>query len=117
MLQLRKIIFILLTGRFKRPVSENQKKLSFREVLAIYHEGIIALSACLKGEVAYNMIHQGYEAARKVALKYRELFGDDYYLEIQWLENDANKNGYDILLIGEAAHSNKSNAAWISLAV
>jgi DNA polymerase-3 subunit alpha len=53
-----------------------------REVLAKYHEGIIALSACLKGEVAFKMIHEGYEAARKVALEYRELFGDDYYLEI-----------------------------------
>jgi len=53
-----------------------------REVLQKYHEGIIALSACLKGEVAYKMVHEGYEASRKVALEYREIFGDDYYLEI-----------------------------------
>jgi DNA polymerase-3 subunit alpha len=53
-----------------------------REVLAKYHDGIIALSACLKGEVAYKILHEGYEAARKVALEYREIFGDDYYLEI-----------------------------------
>jgi len=53
-----------------------------REVLAKYHEGIVALSACLKGEVAYKMLHEGYEAARKVALEYRDIFGDDYYLEI-----------------------------------
>jgi DNA polymerase-3 subunit alpha len=53
-----------------------------REVLQKYHDGIIALSACLKGEVAYKMIHEGYEASRKVALEYRDIFGDDYYLEI-----------------------------------
>jgi DNA polymerase-3 subunit alpha len=53
-----------------------------REVLQQYHDGIIALSACLKGEVSYKMIHEGYEASRKVALAYREIFGDDYYLEI-----------------------------------
>jgi DNA polymerase-3 subunit alpha len=53
-----------------------------REVLQKYHEGLIVLSACLKGEVAYKMLHEGYEAARKVALEYREIFGDDYYLEI-----------------------------------
>ena len=53
-----------------------------REVLKQYHDGIIALSACLKGEVAFKMIHEGYETSRKVALEYREIFGDDYYLEI-----------------------------------
>jgi DNA polymerase-3 subunit alpha len=53
-----------------------------REVLKKYHEGIIVLSACLKGEVAFKMIHESYEAARKVALEYRDIFGDDYYLEI-----------------------------------
>ncbi len=53
-----------------------------REVLQKYHDGLIVLSACLKGEVAYKMLHEGYEAARTVALEYREIFGDDYYLEI-----------------------------------
>ncbi|MDZ7290430.1 MAG: DNA polymerase III subunit alpha [candidate division KSB1 bacterium] len=53
-----------------------------REVLAKYREGIIVLSACLKGEVANKLLNEGYEAARKVALEYREIFGDDYYLEI-----------------------------------
>jgi DNA polymerase-3 subunit alpha len=54
-----------------------------REVLQKYCEGLIALSACLKGEVAYSMLNTGYEAARKKALEYREIFKDDYYLEIQ----------------------------------
>lgn len=54
-----------------------------REVLQKYHEGLIALSACLKGEVAHALLHSGHEAAKKMALEYREIFKDDYYLEIQ----------------------------------
>jgi DNA polymerase-3 subunit alpha len=53
-----------------------------REVLTKYHEGILVLSACLKGELAQKLLHEGFEAARKVALEYREIFGDDYFLEI-----------------------------------
>lgn len=53
-----------------------------REVLQKYHEGIIVLSACLKGEVAQALLAGNEEGARQVALEYRELFGDDYYLEI-----------------------------------
>jgi DNA polymerase-3 subunit alpha len=53
-----------------------------REVLKKYCEGIVVLSACLKGEVAHKLLNEGFEAARKVALDYREIFGDDYYLEI-----------------------------------
>lgn len=53
-----------------------------REVLQKYHEGIIVLSACLKGEVAQALLSNNYEGAKQIALDYRELFGDDYYLEI-----------------------------------
>lgn len=54
-----------------------------REVLQKYSEGIVALSACLKGEVAYNFLKKGYDEAKRIALEYREIFKDDYYLEIQ----------------------------------
>ncbi|MFQ5629734.1 MAG: PHP domain-containing protein, partial [bacterium] len=53
-----------------------------KELLREYHEGIICSSACLKGEVAYKALHQGYEAGRDAAIEYREIFGDDYYLEV-----------------------------------
>ncbi len=52
------------------------------EMLQKYHEGIIVFSACLKGEVAQKILHGKIDEARKTALQYRELFGDDYYLEI-----------------------------------
>jgi DNA polymerase-3 subunit alpha len=53
-----------------------------RQALLENHEGLIALSACLKGEVAYKLLNESYEAARDTARAYREMFGDDYYLEI-----------------------------------
>ncbi|MFQ5706061.1 MAG: DNA polymerase III subunit alpha [bacterium] len=54
-----------------------------KEVLAKYHEGLIALSACLKGEVASQLLKKGFQEAKESALEYREIFGDDFYLEIQ----------------------------------
>ena len=54
------------------------------EVLEEYHEGIIALSACLAGEVARNIQKDLYEEAKKSALKYENVFGKgNYFLELQ----------------------------------
>lgn len=54
------------------------------ELLQEYHEGIIALSACLAGEIP-KLISRGREDdARKAAQKYKDLFGEDsFYLELQ----------------------------------
>jgi DNA polymerase-3 subunit alpha len=46
-------------------------------------EGIIALSACLGGEVNNNLLAGNYEAAKAAALEYKAIFQDDFYLEIQ----------------------------------
>lgn len=55
-----------------------------RETLKKYHEGLICLSACLSGEVSRRLLADDYEAAKKVALDYREIFGENnYFLEIQ----------------------------------
>ncbi len=54
------------------------------EVLEQYSEGIIALSACLAGEIAVNIRKNNYEAAKETALKYRDIFGEgNYFLEMQ----------------------------------
>ena len=54
------------------------------EVLQEYHEGIIALSACLAGEVPRFISKGLYEEAVKIAKKYRDTFGaDNYFLELQ----------------------------------
>lgn len=54
------------------------------EVLETYHEGIIALSACLAGEVPRYLARGLYEEAKKAAVKYRDIFGENnYFLELQ----------------------------------
>ncbi len=54
------------------------------EVLKEYHEGIIALSACLAGEVQRYISKGLPEEAKKAACKYRDCFGaDNYFLELQ----------------------------------
>ncbi|QCT03577.1 putative DNA polymerase III subunit alpha [Paenibacillus algicola] len=53
------------------------------EALAEFNEGIICLSACLGGEVPQLLLHGRTDAAREAALRYKEIFGPDYYLELQ----------------------------------
>ena len=54
------------------------------EVLEQYHEGIIALSACLAGEVSRNLVRNMYEEAKKAALRYERIFGKgNFFLELQ----------------------------------
>ena len=55
-----------------------------KEILRKYHEGIIALSACLAGELSKTILRDNYEAARDVALEYESIFGKgNYFLELQ----------------------------------
>jgi DNA polymerase-3 subunit alpha len=54
-----------------------------RELLKQYSEGLIVLSACMKGEIAYKLRRGRKESAIETAEFYMELFGDDFYLEIQ----------------------------------
>ena len=63
-------------GIFSRPCIN-------KEFLKEYHEGLIVTSACLGGEIPQAILSNRPEAARKVARWYKEVFGDDYYLEIQ----------------------------------
>ncbi len=54
------------------------------EILEQYHEGIIALSACLGGEVAINLSKGFYAEAKAAALRMQEVFGEGYFfLELQ----------------------------------
>ena len=54
------------------------------EILKQYHEGIIALSACLAGEVPRYLVRNFYEEGKKAALRYQEIFGKgNFFLELQ----------------------------------
>ncbi|EKQ68695.1 DNA-directed DNA polymerase III PolC [Leptolyngbyaceae cyanobacterium JSC-12] len=63
-------------GIFSRPCIN-------KELLEQYHEGLIVTSACLGGEIPQAILQGRPEVARRVAQWYKDLFGDDYYLEIQ----------------------------------
>ena len=55
-----------------------------KELLRTYHKGIIALSACLAGEVPRYLTKGMYEEAKDRALEYQEIFGKgNYFLELQ----------------------------------
>ncbi|NEU71466.1 DNA polymerase III subunit alpha [Hassallia byssoidea VB512170] len=63
-------------GIFSRPCIN-------KDLLKEYHEGLIVTSACLGGEIPQAILSNRPDAARKVAQWYKEVFGDDFYLEIQ----------------------------------
>jgi DNA polymerase-3 subunit alpha len=54
-----------------------------KNLLARYREGLIATSACLAGEIQDEILNGSETAAEEVLKSYLELFGDDFYLEIQ----------------------------------
>ena len=54
-----------------------------KELLEKYHEGLVCLSACLAGEVPQALLAGDYERAKEIALFYKGLFKEDYYIEIQ----------------------------------
>ncbi len=54
-----------------------------KELLKQYHEGLIVTSACLGGEVPQAILKGDLKLAREIAQWYKDVFGEDYYLEIQ----------------------------------
>lgn len=64
------------SGIFARPCIN-------KELLQQYREGLIVTSACLGGEVPQAILKGDPALAREVAKWYKDVFGDDYYLEIQ----------------------------------
>jgi DNA polymerase III subunit alpha len=53
------------------------------ELLRKYREGLVCTSACAGGVVASFLVNNNYAQARETASIYKEIFGDDFYLEIQ----------------------------------
>lgn len=54
-----------------------------RELLKQHHDGLIALSACLAGEIPRALSYGNYEKAKETALFYKDIFGEDFYIELQ----------------------------------
>ena len=53
------------------------------EILEKYHEGLIALSACLAGSINKAILKNDLEEAKRIAIWFKDLFKEDYYLELQ----------------------------------
>jgi len=54
-----------------------------KDLLKEHNEGLIATSACIAGEIPTAILNNDQDTAEKVAREYRDIFGDDFYLEIQ----------------------------------
>ena len=54
-----------------------------KELLSLYHEGVICTSACLGGEIPQLILSGEIDKARESVLWFKSVFGEDYYLEIQ----------------------------------
>lgn len=53
------------------------------DLIKQYNEGLICLSACIQGEIADLILQKELIKAKETAKKYKDLFGDDYYIELQ----------------------------------
>lgn len=63
-------------GFYNKPRIDNS-------LLEKYHEGLICLSGCLAGQIPQKLLKNDYNGAKETALYYKNIFGEDFYLEIQ----------------------------------
>lgn len=69
-----------------------------RGLLRKYHDGLIATTCCLQGEVPQAILNKGEERARELFETYLEIFGDDYYIELQDHDIDDQHTVNEVLL-------------------
>lgn len=76
-----------------------------KEILKTYKEGLIVTSACLAGEIHRKIQENNYEDAKKSVEWFKEVFGNDYYLELQ--RHKTNKKNADISVYEQQEYQNK----------
>ncbi len=81
------------------------------EILKQYHDGLICCSACLAGEIPRNLVAGDMDGARKAIRWHKEVFGDDYYLEVQLHKTEVPGGPIDVY-----EHQLVSNAGIFELA-
>ena len=67
------------------------------EYLKQHHEGLIALSACIGGEVPSKILNDDRQGAEEAVLWYKQVFGEDFYLEVS--QHKSRKPGYGTVLL------------------
>ncbi len=82
-------------GEYRRPRID-------KNILQQYKEGLIVCSACLGGEIAKLLTAKKYDEAEKSVLWFKEVFGDDYYLEMQRHKTDKPNADTEVYQMQEA---------------
>ncbi|MBR6773683.1 MAG: PHP domain-containing protein, partial [Clostridia bacterium] len=90
--------------------------------LSQHAEGLVCLSACLAGELPQALLHNKFDEAEQIVQRYKNLFGDDYYIEIQdhnirdqkvvlpYLVDIARRNGIKLVATNDVHYLNKRDA-------
>jgi len=94
------------------------------ELIEKYSEGLICLSACVQGELAYWILQKDIAKAKGIAQRYQKLFKDDYYIELQDhgldkqkrsnpdLINMAKELGIELVITNDSHYLKKEDADW-----
>jgi len=69
-----------------------------KDILSQKGEGLVVLSGCLKSEIASLLLQDDLKRAKKVCLSYQDLFGEDFYLELQWQGLEEQKKVNQVLI-------------------
>ena len=67
-----------------------------KELLRKYSKGIIASSACLGGEIPQAILNGNMESAERLVYEYKEIFGDDFYLELMLHKSGEPRIDYEV---------------------
>jgi len=67
------------------------------DILQKYHEGLICSSACLAGEIAHSILNTNNNT-KDIIDKYKQLFKDDFYLEVQWHQMEEETKAYSEIM-------------------
>ncbi len=81
------------------------------EIIEKYHDGLICCSACLAGEIPRDIVAGDMDGARKAIQWHKDVFGDDYYLEVQLHKTEVPGGPTDVY-----EHQTVSNAGIFELA-
>ena len=97
-----------------------------RKILAEHHEGLICLSACLAGEIPRAITSRMFDEAERLVEWYKNLFGEDFYLELQnhgipeqaevnkYLRIYSKKFGIKLVATNDVHYVEKSDATFFS---
>ena len=93
------------------------------EILKKHHDGLICLSACVGGDIPQAILRGDYKKAEELVVFFKELFGDDFYLEIQnhgleeqilvnsYLRSYAKKYGIKTVATNDVHYIDKTDAS------